>query len=184
MEKRFGQQGGIIIAVIGDVKNNILARGEITPIEDLHVAILDSNRDIAGRQTPRQADPVQDRDLLRTVIDNLPDAIYVKDIEARKVLVNLADARNLGCKTEAEALGKTDFDLFPKEIAENFFQDDQLVLQKARKSSTARKKLFSPTVKYSGCSRPRFPGATPTARSSGLSALAATLPSKRKRNAS
>jgi PAS domain S-box-containing protein len=110
-----------------------MAKGEITPIEDLHVAILDRNRDIAGHQPPQQAEAARNHDLLRTVIDNLPDAIYVKDIEARKVLVNLADARNLGCKTEAEALGKTDFDLFPKEIAENFFHDDQLVLQKGQK---------------------------------------------------
>jgi PAS domain S-box-containing protein len=94
---------------------------------------MDNNCDIAGHQPPRQAEAVQNHDLLRTVIDNLPDAIYIKDIEARKVLVNLADARNLGCKTEAEALGKTDFDFFPKEIAENFFQDDQLVLKQGQK---------------------------------------------------
>ncbi len=71
----------------------------------------------------------QERLLLRTLIDNLPDAIYSKDIAGRKTLANPADLKNLPCKTEAEALGKTDFDLFPKEIAEKFWADDQKVFQ-------------------------------------------------------
>jgi PAS domain S-box-containing protein len=125
------------------VKTNSLYQSEIAPIADLHVAILDSDRDI-GHQPPQQAEAGQNHDLLRTVIDNLPDGIYVKDIEARKVLVNLADARNLGCKTEAEALGKNDFDLFPKEIADKFFQDDQLVLQKGQKIINREEKVVRP----------------------------------------
>ncbi len=67
--------------------------------------------------------------LLRTLIDNLPDVIYVKDIEARKVIANRADLEILGCKTEGEAVGKTDADFFPREIAEAFFADDMMVLK-------------------------------------------------------
>ena len=107
------------------------------------VTILDDFRDIT-RHKQAQAEPVYDRDLLRTVVDNLPDAIYVKDAAARKVLANPADLRNLGCKTETEALGKTDFDLFPKEIAEKFFQDDQLVLQKGQKIINREEKAVLP----------------------------------------
>jgi len=66
---------------------------------------------------------------MRTLIDNLPDCIYAKDADARKIMANPADLKNLGCKTEAEAVGKSDFDLFPKEIAEAFFADDQSVLK-------------------------------------------------------
>ena len=72
---------------------------------------------------------VQERTLLRTLIDNLPDCIYAKDATGRKILANPADLRNLHCKTEAEAIGKSDFDLFPKEIAEKFWADDQRVIQ-------------------------------------------------------
>ncbi len=71
----------------------------------------------------------QERLLLRTLIDNLPDGIYAKDARGRKILANPADLKNLNCKTEAEAIGKTDFDLFPKEIAEKFYTDDQKVMQ-------------------------------------------------------
>ncbi len=63
------------------------------------------------------------------MIDNLPDGIYVKDTEARKVIANRADVEVLGCKTKAEAVGKTDFNFFPREIAEGFFADDMTVLK-------------------------------------------------------
>lgn len=70
----------------------------------------------------------QERILLRTVIDNLPDAIYIKDTAMRKVLVNRADLANIG-KSEAEVLGKTDWEMFPAEVAARFCADDQAVLE-------------------------------------------------------
>ena len=36
---------------------------------------------------------------------------------------------NIGLQSEAEALGKDDFELFPKEIAEGFYADDQSVIR-------------------------------------------------------
>jgi PAS domain S-box-containing protein len=71
---------------------------------------------------------LQERLLLRTLIDNLPDCIYAKDTAGRKTMANPADLKNLRCKTEAEAIGKSDFDLFPKDIAEKFWADDQKVI--------------------------------------------------------
>ena len=71
----------------------------------------------------------RERTLMRTLIDSLPDAIYTKDTTGRKTMANLADLKNLKCKTEAEAIGKTDFDLFPKDSAERFWADDQKVIQ-------------------------------------------------------
>lgn len=67
--------------------------------------------------------------LLRTIIDNLPSGIYAKDLEGRKILANKKDCQNAGVESEAELLGKTDFDFFPRHIAEQFYQDDQKVLR-------------------------------------------------------
>ncbi len=72
---------------------------------------------------------VRERILLRTVIDNLPDAVYVKDTEARKVLSNLTDVRAMGLQTETEVLGKTDWEVYPQAIAASYSADDQSVLQ-------------------------------------------------------
>jgi len=92
------------------------------------VGIIGGGRNIT-KQKEAEIKSMAERNLLRTVIDNLPDAIYAKDMAARKTLANPADIKNLGCRTEAEALGKNDFIFFPKEVAEKFFEDDQLVLQ-------------------------------------------------------
>lgn len=70
-----------------------------------------------------------ERKLLRTIIDNLPDDIYVKDIYSRKILTNPIDVKNSGCATESEVLGKDDFSFYPKEIAERFYADDQSVIK-------------------------------------------------------
>jgi two-component system sensor histidine kinase/response regulator len=71
----------------------------------------------------------QERIFLRTLIDNIPDSIYVKDMACRKVIANLAEVSLSGLQSEAEILGKDDFAVHPKELAEKFFTDDQLVLQ-------------------------------------------------------
>ncbi len=90
--------------------------------------IVGISRDITERKRAEEA-LQHERTLLRTVIDNIPDAIYAKDTTCRKTLANLADLHNMGRKSEAEVLGKDDFDLFSKDVAEKFFADDQSVLQ-------------------------------------------------------
>jgi PAS domain S-box-containing protein len=84
--------------------------------------------DIAKRKLVDEA-LQNERLLLRTLIDNIPDSIYSKDISCRKTLANLAEVHNVGAKSESEILGKDDFDTHPKELAEKFFADDQSVMQ-------------------------------------------------------
>ncbi|HKM94260.1 MAG TPA: PAS domain S-box protein [Prolixibacteraceae bacterium] len=67
--------------------------------------------------------------LIDTVIENIPDAVYMKDIEGRKLVANNADIINCGGKTVEDVLGKNDFDLFPPDIAEQFWQNDLRVLR-------------------------------------------------------
>ena len=67
--------------------------------------------------------------LLRTLIDTLPDSIYVKDANGRYILDNLAHMRHVGVASAADIVGKTVFDLFPKEVAERFDADDKAILR-------------------------------------------------------
>ncbi len=69
-----------------------------------------------------------ERNMLRTLIDNLPDYIYVKDIQSRFIISNSAVARVMGAKNPDEIIGKTDFDFYPKEMAEKYFQDEQKII--------------------------------------------------------
>jgi PAS domain S-box-containing protein len=67
---------------------------------------------------------LEERNILRTLIDNLPDYIYVKDTESQFIIGNTAQARLVGVKSPDELVGKTDFDLFPKELAAKYRTDE------------------------------------------------------------
>jgi PAS domain S-box-containing protein len=92
------------------------------------IGLVGIGRDITKDKVAEEA-LARERSLLRTLIDNLPDCIYAKDAGGRKILANPADLKNLHCESEAEAIGKTDFDLFPQELAEKFWAADQKVIQ-------------------------------------------------------
>src|SRR6185295_14989972 len=66
-------------------------------------------------------------DILQAVIEATPDAIFVKDLEGRYVLVNEAAARFIG-KSPADIVGKKDPEIYPEEDARRFVEDDRQVL--------------------------------------------------------
>ena len=55
-----------------------------------------------------------ERNLLRTVMDNIPDGVMVKDCEGKYLLWNKAFAKLHGLKSTESLVGKTAFDLFPE----------------------------------------------------------------------
>jgi PAS domain S-box-containing protein len=69
-----------------------------------------------------------ERNLLRTVSDTIPDCIFVKDTEGRIVLANKAFAKLHGTESTADLLGKSVFDLFPKDIAVAFEAEDKRIM--------------------------------------------------------
>ena len=73
-------------------------------------------------------------DILLAVIDATPDAIFVKDLAGRYVLVNQAAARFVG-RTPAELVGKDDFEIYPEDTARQFVDDDRKVLAEGRAMS-------------------------------------------------
>ncbi|MBD3322430.1 MAG: PAS domain-containing protein, partial [Chitinivibrionales bacterium] len=74
----------------------------------------------------------KERTLLRTLIDNMPDFIFIKDKESRFVINNKAHLGVLGASSQDEVLGKTDFDIFPRELASRYYSDEQVVIQTGR----------------------------------------------------
>ncbi len=91
-------------------------------------AIVLNYRDITERKRADEA-LAQQHNLLRTLIDNVPDAIYAKDTEGRFVLGNVAVARVMGAATPEDLVGKTDQDFFPKELAAEYYSAEQKVIR-------------------------------------------------------
>ena len=86
------------------------------------------HRDFVARKQAEQLFQ-QERALLRTVIDTLPDYIYVKDTDFRFVLANQAHVGLVGAKSFGDMLGKTDADLFPNALASGYAADEKAILQ-------------------------------------------------------
>jgi len=72
---------------------------------------------------------MDERDLLQAIMDTLPDYVYAKDTESRYLFSSKAHWRLLGIQSREEIVGKTVFELFPKENADQFYADDQAVIQ-------------------------------------------------------
>lgn len=94
------------------------------PEEGLTYAVA---RDITKTKATEET-LTHERNLLRTVIDNLPDAIYVKDRHGRFLLCNEHVLRYHGVSQFEAIEGKTDFDLFPRELAETFYAEERALL--------------------------------------------------------
>ncbi|MGC4022329.1 MAG: PAS domain S-box protein [Cyclobacteriaceae bacterium] len=69
-----------------------------------------------------------ERLLLRTIIDNIPVNIYVKDTLSRKILANRTEYEYVGAKQEEEILGKSDMDLYPSESAQVSMEEDARII--------------------------------------------------------
>lgn len=69
-----------------------------------------------------------ERKLLRTLIDNLPDIIYVKDISCRRIISNKADVTFQGFGNETDLLGRTDLEIFGEEKGKALLDDDLAIL--------------------------------------------------------
>ncbi|MEI6062059.1 MAG: PAS domain S-box protein, partial [Bacteroidota bacterium] len=108
----------------------ILDRGKVVErdADGKALRMIGTHVDITERR--KTDDMLRDeRQLLRTLIDNIPDTIYAKDLSYRKTLANLAEMKFTGAKSETDVLGKDDFDLYPGALAEKFHADDQLVFE-------------------------------------------------------
>lgn len=87
------------------------------------------------------------------ILDNIPDMAWLKDKESRFLAVNESFALACGISKE-ELIGKTDFDFWPRELAERFRDDDVQVMQTGRRKvveestvHTRKEKVWIETIK-------------------------------------
>ncbi len=72
---------------------------------------------------------VQERNMLRTLIDIIPDSIYIKDTQSRFIAANLAVSRFMGAQTPDQVVGKSDFDFYPEQVTKKFYADEQQIVK-------------------------------------------------------
>src|SRR5215813_509587 len=119
IEKRYVRKDGSIIFV--QINWTVIPEPDGHP---LHTVA--SIQDITERKRAEEALRAKEAQL-RAILDNSSAVVFVKDLEGRYLRVNRQYEVLRGI-TEAEVKGKTDYDLYAKEIADAVRANDQEVL--------------------------------------------------------
>ncbi|MBM2814363.1 MAG: sensor signal transduction histidine kinase [Ignavibacteria bacterium] len=129
----------------------ILAKGEITgfelrfkPVEDRDIYLsINAHCDYNFDSTPTQVEGIlhdiserkraeeiieNDRYLLRCLIDNMNAYVFIKDTESRFIVVNKTLSEVMQPESPDNIIGKTDFDFYPKELADSYYLEDKEIL--------------------------------------------------------
>ncbi len=89
-----------------------------------------TEQELASQEIENQNHALEkERNLLRALMDNMPDTIYIKDTDCRFLDGNPKQVKVTKAKTYSNLIGKTDFDFYPKDIAEIYNLDDKHVLE-------------------------------------------------------
>ncbi len=96
-------------------------------LDRLVSANAQAQADVAERSASA-SDWEVERLMLRAIINQLPEFIYAKDTKGRFLAANDAVARDVGVGRSEDLIGKTDFDLFPPEVAQGFRDVEQKIV--------------------------------------------------------
>jgi PAS domain S-box-containing protein len=72
---------------------------------------------------------IQEIELLRTLIDTLPDRLYVKDEKGRFVICNKAVGKDIDLPFSGNLIDKSDFDLYEPELASALYATEQEIIR-------------------------------------------------------
>ncbi len=129
--------------------------GTVFPISVISAPVLEGGKiiasitafhDITDQKRQEEALLANER-RLTAILNSIPDMAWLKDKESRFIVVNEPFAEACG-KTPAELTGKTDFDAWPKKLAEQYFADDREVMK-----NHARKRYEEPLATKDGRAR-------------------------------
>jgi len=97
--------------------------------------------DITERKQAEEALNVEQY-LMDVLMDNVPTKIYFKDCESRFIRINNAEAQSFGLSDPGRAVGKTDFDFFSDEHAQQAYEDEQVIIETGQPISKEEKETW------------------------------------------
>ncbi|MDB6023608.1 MAG: putative sensor protein [Pedosphaera sp.] len=126
-ESRIYRKDGSIIWIAENVRAIRDARNELLYYEG-------TVEDITQRQMAEEK--VRESEALyHSLVETLPQNIFRKDLEGRFTFVNKRFCNTIG-RAAVDIVGKTDFDLFPRDLAEKYQKDDHRILEQNRMFET------------------------------------------------
>ena len=98
-----------------------------------------------------------EKDLLESLLNNIPDHIYYKDKKSRFITVSESLAQWLGATSAVDMIGKTDFDYFTDEHAKRAYEDEQYVMKTGKLIEGKAEKETHPDGRISWVSTTKIP---------------------------
>jgi len=135
------------IKIGGNDEVGILSRSFATmqdAIKEKIEALDENNRELSWEILERKRvedDLRKSENRYRILLDTLPQKIFHKDAQSVYISANKAYCQDLRINNE-EILGKTDYDFFPREIAEKYIADDQRVISLNRTEEIEEKYIL------------------------------------------
>ncbi|MEW6982189.1 EAL domain-containing protein [Colwelliaceae bacterium 6471] len=111
-----------------DHKIEVNNSDEIGKLSETFNTMTNTVADKIAKLNHEKQQSYESKALLQSIIDNTPDIIYLKDIEHKYILVNKAYLSLFDLRPE-DVISKTDYDLFPRETAKAFIQNDSKVIE-------------------------------------------------------
>ena len=120
-ERRVRTAGGLARAV--RVTSVPMAEADGRPYRALYVEDVTEPRHATSTEAT-----AREGELVQALMEIMPDTIYVKDTASRFTRVNTAQAAILGVDRPEDALGKTDADFFPSDLAQQLYREEQRII--------------------------------------------------------
>jgi len=111
----------------GDVLDILVSAKIVHNSDGTPACFLTSLLDITERKNAERALRLREV-YLTAIIENQPGLVWLKDADSRFLAVNRAFARSCGRHGPEELVGKTDFDIWPDELAKKYRSDDTEVM--------------------------------------------------------
>jgi PAS domain S-box-containing protein len=120
----------------GNIVNGIMSSSLIDLDSVPH--ILSIIKDITIQNKAKEA-LAKEQFLIKALLDHLSDHVYFKDRDSRFIRINKSLALSFGLDDPALAEGKTDFDFFTREHAQQAFEDEQAIVRTGQLLNTEEK---------------------------------------------
>lgn len=111
-----------------EATNQLLDQRIHARTSELSLAVHQLRDEIEQRRSA-ETELARQTNLLRSLIDSLPDRVYIKDNTGKYIVSNRFHWASLGAKSEKDVLGKTCYDFFPAELADSYAAKDEEIKQ-------------------------------------------------------
>lgn len=129
--------------------HDLISMTAIKNQQKMIVGVIVVGRDLSDYRQSQYQELAQKERYQRALIDNFPFMVWLKDMDSRFLAINHAFAALIGVTYPEEAIGKNDYDYFPKKAADIYTAFDREVL------STGESKIMVESIQGDG-GKPRW----------------------------